>query len=329
MASIKYLIIGGSGFVGSRLIQSLPEKCCLNLDKNPSPFFETLTIKGDIRQFDDIQIPNHTKSVILLAAEHKDDVQPVSLYYDVNVEGTKNVLQKMDEMGVKNLIFTSSVAVYGLNKTNPSEKHEIDPFNHYGKSKWEAEKVIREWFEKDPKEKSVSIIRPTVIFGERNRGNVYNLLKQISSGRFLMIGKGQNKKSMAYVGNVVEFIKSRMEVNEPGFHVFNYADKPDYTMTELTNIIENKMNITVPKTRIPFWLGMLGGYGFDLLAKVTGKKKTISSVRVRKFCATTQFDASKAHSGFQAPYTLEEGLNRTLEFEFINPKQDDVLFYSE
>ena len=277
----------------------------------------------------EINIPEQTKSVILLAAEHRDDVHPTTLYYDVNVEGTKNVLQKMDEKGVRNLIFTSSVAVYGLNKTNPSEKHEIDPFNHYGKSKWEAEKVIKEWFEKDPQEKSVSILRPTVIFGERNRGNVYNLLKQISSERFLMIGKGQNKKSMAYVGNVVEFVISRVELNQPGFHVFNYADKPDYTMTELTKIIENKMNITIPKTRIPFWLGMLGGYGLDLLAKVTGKKKNISSVRVRKFCATTQFDASKAHSSFQAPYTLEEGLNRTLEFEFINPKQDDVLFYSE
>lgn len=329
MNSTKYFIIGGSGFVGSRLIKTLPEKSCLNLDKNPSPFFENLTIKGDIRHLDEINIPNKTNSVILLAAEHRDDVHPTSLYYDVNVEGTKNVLQKMDEKGVRNLIFTSSVAVYGLNKTNPSEKHEIDPFNHYGKSKWEAERVIKEWYENDPKGKSVTIIRPTVIFGERNRGNVYNLLKQISSGRFLMIGKGQNKKSMAYVGNVVEFIKTRMEINEPGFHVFNYADKPDYTMTELTEIIENKMKITIPKIRIPFWLGMLGGYGFDLLAKVTGKKKAISSVRVRKFCATTQFDATKAHSGFQAPYTLEEGLNRTLEFEFINPKQDEVLFYSE
>ena len=53
------------------------------------------------------------------------------------------------------------------------------------------------------------------------------------------------------------------------------------------------------------------------------------SLRVKKFCATTQFDATKAHSVFTAPYTLEEGLNKTLEFEFINPKEDDVLFYSE
>lgn len=329
MSENKNLIIGGSGFVGSRLIQTLLAENCINIDKNPSPFFDEITHIGDITKINSIEINSDFSSVVLLAAEHKDDVFPVSLYYDVNVKGTQNVLQKMDEAGIKHLVFTSSVAIYGLNKPNPDETHSADPFNHYGKSKWEAEQVIKEWYDKAPEGKSVTIIRPTVIFGERNRGNVFNLLKQISSGRFMMIGRGQNKKSMAYVGNVVAFIKDRIENEEPGYHVYNYADKPDFTMSELSSVIESKMSISIPKTRIPYWLGMLGGYGFDLLAMVTGKKHSISSVRVKKFCATTQFDASKAHSVFKAPFTLEEGLNRTLEFEFLNPKKDDVLFYTE
>ena len=325
-----FQIIGGSGFVGSLLLKSLGEDRCLNLDKRESPFFQSITTLCDIRNKESININTYSSFIILLAAEHRDDVSPTSLYYNVNVQGTKNVLDKMDELGIKNLIFTSSVAVYGLNKENPDENHDKDPFNHYGKSKWKAELEIEKWYKKDPKGKSVTIIRPTVIFGERNRGNVYNLLKQISSGKFLMIGKGQNKKSMTYVGNVVAFIKDRIEKQEPGYHVFNYADKPDFTMTELASVIECKMKLSIPKIRIPYWLGMLGGYGFDLLAFLTQKKLSISSVRVKKFCATTQFNASKAHSTFKAPYTLEEGLNKTLEFEFINPKEEDnILFYSE
>jgi nucleoside-diphosphate-sugar epimerase len=322
-------IIGGSGFVGTRLISLLKKDKCLNYDKNESPFFPKISSRCDIRNEESLLIDSSTTAIVLLAAEHKDNVSPTSLYYNVNVEGTKNVLKKMDEIGIKNLVFTSSVAIYGLNRTNPHEGHYIDPFNHYGKSKWEAEQAIKEWYEKDSKGKSVTIIRPTVIFGERNRGNVYNLLKQISSGKFLLIGKGQNKKSMAYVGNVVAFIKDRIEKNEQGYHIYNYADKPDFTMAELTTVIESKMNLSIPKTRIPYWLGMVGGYGFDLLAFLSRKKLSISSVRVKKFCATTQFDATKAYSVFKAPYTLEEGLNKTLEFEFINPKEDDVLFYSE
>lgn len=326
---MKYCIIGGSGFLGSRLILELGNKKCQNLDKNPSYFFNERTTIGNIQKKEEIVIDKRTKAVVLLAAEHRDDVSPTSLYYDVNVTGTKNVLDKMDEAGIKHLVFTSSVAIYGLNKQNPREDHLEDPFNHYGKSKWQAEQVIKEWFEKDPIGKSVTIIRPTVIFGERNRGNVYNLLKQISSGKFIMIGKGRNKKSMAYVGNVVAFIKDRLQKKEHGYHVFNYADKPDFTMVELVLVIEKKMNLRIPKTKIPYTIGMLGGVVFDMIAKFSGKKLPISSVRVKKFCATTQFDASKVQSLFKAPHTLEEGLNKTLDHEFINSKKDDILFYSE
>ncbi|MDC0478382.1 NAD-dependent epimerase/dehydratase family protein [Flavobacteriaceae bacterium] len=325
----KTLIVGGSGFVGSRLISLLDPLSFSNLDKNSSPFFNDRTVIGNIKFPDQIIFPKNINTVVLLAAEHRDDVSPISLYYDINVQGTKNILEKMDANGVKNLIFTSSVAIYGLNKSNPNEMHSPDPFNHYGKSKWEAEKVIKEWYDNEPDNKSVTILRPTVIFGERNRGNVYNLLKQISSGKFIMIGKGENKKSMAYVGNIVALIKNRLDKSELGYHVFNYADKPDFTMTELVSVIESKINISLSKLRIPYWMGMFCGYGFDFLGFITRRKRSISSVRVKKFCSTTQFDASKVNRDFIAPYSLEQGINATLEHEFINKKKDEVLFYSE
>tara|TARA_X000000950_G_scaffold289372_1_gene412500 strand:+ start:317 stop:1294 length:978 start_codon:yes stop_codon:yes gene_type:complete len=322
-------IIGGSGFVGSRLIKLLGSEKCMNLDKNQSILYPKTTIIGDIRRIDEIKISKNSKFVILLAAEHRDDVSPKNLYYDVNVEGTKNVLKIMDKLGLKNLIFTSSVAIYGLNKKNPNEVHPPNPFNHYGKSKWDAEIAIKKWYQKDPSSKSVTIIRPTVIFGESNRGNVYNLLKQISKGKFFMIGSGMNKKSMAYVGNVVALIKDRIEKNKPGFDVFNYADKPDFSMLELVSLIENKMNISIPNLKIPYFIGLLVGYGFDIISFLLKKKFAISSVRIKKFCATTQFNSSKVHKIFKRSYTLEEGLNKTLEHEFINTKQNDILFYSE
>ena len=322
-------IIGGSGFVGSFLIKELDSHNVKNIDKNSSPFFDNITINGDIRNLDEIKIPKGTESVVLLAAEHRDDISPTSLYYDVNVQGTKNVLKAMDNAGVKNIIFTSSVAIYGLNKTNPDENQPEDPFNHYGKSKWQAEQVIKAWYDNDPGRKSITIIRPTVIFGERNRGNVYNLFKQISSARFLMIGDGKNKKSMAYIGNIVAFIKERLESLELGLNIYNYSDKPDLTMKELVSFIEKKMNLSMPKFKIPFWFGMLVGYLYDFANFFLNKKSVISSVRVKKFCATTQFNAEKVNTIFEPPYSLLDGLNMTIEQEFIVKKNDDIVFYSE
>jgi nucleoside-diphosphate-sugar epimerase len=320
-----YKIVGGAGFVGSLLQKELDnfsvlDKRLKGIDYVDITVRETLTSKF---------LPSD--SIVLLAAEHRDDISPVSKYYETNVQGTQNILDEMDKVGCKNLIFTSSVAVYGLNKSNPNENFNPDPFNHYGKSKWQAEQAVKHWYDNDPAGKSVTIIRPTVIFGEKNRGNVYNLLKLIASGKFLMIGKGQNKKSMAYVGNVAAFIKHRLELAEEGYHVFNYVDKPDLTMTSLLRVIEKSLNKRIPSIRIPTWLGFLGGYGFDILAFLTRKKLAISSVRVKKFVATTQFDATKVHScGFKAPFTLEEGLDRTLNYEFVQDRSaDDEVFYTE
>lgn len=328
----KVCFIGASGFVGTRLIETAKNEFSIkNLDKQQSHFHPEITEIGDVRNQESLDAAlTGYDTVVLLAAEHRDDVSPVSLYYDVNVQGTKNVLAAMEKNGVKNIIFTSSVAVYGLNKTNPDENHPHDPFNHYGKSKWQAEEVLREWFNKSPTDRSLTIVRPTVIFGERNRGNVYNLLKQIAGGKFAMVGSGTNYKSMAYVGNIVEFIKYKLLNVNPGYEVYNYVDKPDLSMNELVSEVEKSLNKKIPSTHLPYALGMLGGYCFDFLSKITGKKFAISSVRVKKFCATTQFDASKVHSsGFVAPYSLSQGLDRTLQYEFVHDKKDDITFVSE
>lgn len=328
---MKITLIGGSGFVGTRLIDLLRHDYQLkNIDKRQSHFFPDITVIGDVRDKDKmVELLEGTDVVVLLAAEHRDDVSPVSLYYDVNVGGMRNVLAAMEANGIKRIVFTSSVAVYGLNKKNPDEEHPKDPFNHYGKSKWQAEEVLQEWY-KGHGDWNINILRPTVIFGERNRGNVYNLLHQISSGKFLMVGDGNNKKSMAYVGNIVAFIRFLIEEQRSGYHVYNYIDKPDMTMNELVGHVSKVLKKHIPATHFPYWLGMLGGYGFDFLAWLTRRKLTISSVRVKKFCATTQFDASKVQkSGFKAPFTLGEGLARTLEFEFVHPRTDNITFKTE
>ncbi|MFT4072395.1 MAG: NAD-dependent epimerase/dehydratase family protein [Dysgonamonadaceae bacterium] len=317
---MKISLIGGSGFVGTNLLNILAKNNqydLQNIDKQPSSIWPSVTQIANVLEQTALQkLLKETDTVVLLAAEHRDDVSPVSLYYDVNVQGMRNTLHAMEANGVKRIIFTSSVAIYGLDKDNPNENTPADPFNHYGKSKWQAELVLQEWY-KDHPDWNINIIRPTVIFGEKNRGNVYNLLRQIASGKFMMVGKGNNKKSMSYVGNIVAFINFLIENKKEGYHVFNYVDKPDFTTNDLVYHTGEVLGKHIPTTHIPYWLGMLGGYGFDLLAKITGKKLTISSVRVKKFCAVTQFDSSKAmNSGFVPPYPIEEGLRRTLKSEF-------------
>lgn len=313
-------IIGGSGFVGTKLIGNLidtPTLNLINIDKQQSSSYPQLTKIANV--LDKVRLKELLKGqdvVILLAAEHRDDVSPTSLYYDVNVEGMRNTLEAMEANGVSRLIFTSSVAVYGLDKDNPDESFPADAFNHYGKSKWEAEQVLQEWY-KTHVDWNINIVRPTVIFGEGNRGNVFNLLNQIASGKFMMIGDGKNQKSMSYVGNVVAFLEFLIQHKREGYNIYNYVDKPDFTTNDLVYHTGEILGKKIPTTHIPYWIGMLGGYGFDVLAFLSQKKLTISSVRVKKFCAVTKYDSTKAmSSGFVPPYSMEEGLRRMLNAEF-------------
>ncbi len=313
-------VIGGSGFIGSHLIKSITAgHKVFNIDKQiPSNEVNENVrhFKVDIRNYEGLKnaFPSEIDFVILLAAEHRDDVSPTSLYYDVNVDGTHNVLKVMAEKGVEHIIFASSVSVYGLNKNNPDELSSTDPFNHYGKSKLQAEKVLRRWFDNDRNGKSLIIIRPTVTFGPGNKGNVYNLLKQIASGKFIMVGRGRNKKSMAYVENVAGFISHCLDKKLKGYHLFNYIDKPDLATKELVHHAEIALNKKIIPIKIPYFIGYAGGVMLDMISKLTKKKFPISAVRVKKFCATTQFDSVTIQTtGYKPRKTLAEGLEITIK----------------
>ena len=131
-------ILGGSGFVGSKLINILLQDNSLlikNIDKNQSEHYPNITVLGNVLDKTNLSAELcGIDVVILLAAEHRDDVTPTSLYYDVNVQGMRNTLEAMTDHGISRLIFTSSVAIYGLDKNNPDESFPAEPFKHNKKT---------------------------------------------------------------------------------------------------------------------------------------------------------------------------------------------------
>lgn len=309
---MKIAITGGEGFIGQRLIPVLEVAGheCVIIDKahiiRPVDVRDVSRLTASLAGID---------AIYHLAAEHADNVTPVSLYHDVNVVGMQNLLAAADANNIKRIIFTSSFAVYGLNTGCPNEDAPARPFNEYGKTKWEAEEVLQGWAAEHPDAK-ITIVRPVVVFGEKNRGNVYNLIDQMVRGRFMMIGSGQNKKSIAYVGNVVDFL-SFLLPRSAHLEIFNYADKPDLDMKDFVSVIYAKLGRAKPSFAIPYALGIVGGFGLDIVSRITGRKFPISAVRIQKFCADTISDSSRAmSSGFKPRYSLEEGLARMIDHEF-------------
>jgi nucleoside-diphosphate-sugar epimerase len=327
----KITVIGGAGFVGTNLCRlfeynkqdfeiidlkvskQFPRKCKIADVRDVRTLRETIT--GDV--------------VVHLAAVHRDDVQDKSEYKRTNVNGAENVALVCEEKGINKIVFTSTVAVYGFAKPETDETGEINPFNEYGRTKFEAEEKLRAWQVKNAA--SLIIVRPTVIFGEGNRGNVFNLFNQIASGRFLMVGSGANKKSMAYIRNVVAFLDTCIYTRRT-FGIFNYVDTPNLTMFELVHFVRRNLGYKSGKIfTLPLSIGILAGHFFDVLSNITNKKYLISSIRIKKFISETYFLSNQRNlDNFSAPYQLTDAIARTLEYEFLNSSNDRrEVFYTE
>lgn len=327
-------VIGGSGFIGTRLVRRLRNREQLAVritDKAPSKAHPDIVTLGDVRSVEHLRTSIGNGSVIVnLAAEHRDDVRPPSLYGEVNVGGALNICAVAREKGVQRIIFTSSVAVYGFAPIGTDESGKINPFNDYGRTKYEAELVFKVWQAEAPTERTLVIIRPTVVFGEQNRGNVYNLLRQISSGKFVMVGSGENRKSMAYVENIAAFIEYAMSF-KPGVHIYNFIDKPDFTMSNLVASVNRILGRPERRVtfRLPFVVGYMIGKAFDLVAALTGRRFAISSIRVKKFCANSVYSTAIEQTGFIPPVPLEQALSQTVQYEFVESHEHEGVFYSE
>ena len=317
---MNILITGGSGFIGTRLIENLlKEGHSIKIyDKNISTTYPDFMIEGDVRDVDALTKACENIDIIYnLAAEHADNVTPLSLYKDVNVDGAQNIVDAALANNIKNIIFTSSVAVYPLDAGESNEELEPAPFNEYGISKLAAEKIFFKW-QKEDKDNSLFIVRPAAVFGETNRGNIYNLLKQIHSGKFVNIGKGDNKKSIGYVGNIAAFLAT-LATKKTTIDIYNYADKPDMSAREMADYIQKELGREKKIPTVPLFVGLMGGYAFDILSKITGKKFPVSSIRIKKFTADTSIDTTKLeNSGFKRPFTLQEGFTKTVKAEFLS-----------
>lgn len=326
----KITVIGGSGFVGTNLCRqlSLKQQDFEIIDLKTSNQFPQKCKIADVRDVETLRETITGDIVVNLAAVHRDNVRDKSEYQRTNVDGADNIATVCREKGINKIVFTSTVAVYGFAEPGTDESGAINPFNEYGRTKFEAEEKLRQWQAQG--DNSLIIVRPTVIFGEGNRGNVFNLLNQIASGKFVMVGRGKNTKSMAYIGNVVAFLEACITTNQK-YNVYNYVDTPNLTMNELVSQVRLKLKgMHGVGPRLPYWLGLILGYSADMMARLSGKNLPVSSIRVRKFALSTEFESAKASlDNFIAPFSLLEGLEKTILNEFLDADPNREIFYTE
>nr|WP_321356175.1 NAD(P)-dependent oxidoreductase [uncultured Draconibacterium sp.] len=280
----KILITGGSGFIGTNLIESLidnTENSILNIDNETPKIQERNNIwqNVDIRDLEALSNSIEVfkpELVIHLAA--RTDLDGKTLKdYDANTKGVSNLLAVLKETpSVKRVVFASSMYVCEPGYS-PKSFDDYAPHTVYGESKVLTEKIIKE---ENPSEYTWSIIRPTSIWGPWFGEPYANFFNIVRSGKYFHMGERACSKTYGYIDNALYQIMSIVEAEQEKVNkkIFYLGDYTPYPISEWADEIAKEIGIKIP--RIPFFLFRFAGWGGDIL-KTVGIKFPMTSFRLK------------------------------------------------
>ena len=319
---MKALVTGANGFTGSYLTKNLLNKGYqvkalvrknANLDLIKGLHVEF--VYADLAKDPVDGIMNDVDVVYHIAAAYRVENVPQKYFWDVNVEGTRKLLNEAKKAGVKRFVHSSTVGVQGEIKNPPAKEEDpYRPGDYYQESKVEGEKLALEFFKKENLKGTV--VRPVGIYGPGDM-RFLKLFKFINNNKFRMIGNGKVFYHLTFVEDLAEGIALSGEKEKAIGEVFTIGGEGYLTLSELVKKIANVLDKPVPdKMSIPVWPVWFAGLLCEIACKPFGITPPIYRRRVDFFIKDRAFDISKAKRllGYQPKVSLEEGLKITADW---------------
>lgn len=303
------LLTGSTGFVGSALLtalQKFPGCRVVSAVRSAASASDDVVVVGDIDGATDYSSALAGVNVVIHAAARahimKDEVSdPLAEYRRVNVDGTLNLARQAAVAGVKRFVFISSIGVHGLNSSRPFKETDTEaPHDAYAISKYEAEQGLRKLTTETGLE--VVIIRPPLVYGGTAPGNFRSLINLASNPIPLPFGSVNNKRSMVYVGNLVDLIVRCINHPSAANETFLVSDGDDVSLRSLLTMMRSAMGRSARLVPVPVGL-------FKLAGALTGKRGMVD-----RLVGDLQVDSSKARTLLEwvPPYTVEQGIAATV-----------------
>ena len=228
----------------------------------------------------------------------------VEVFHEVNVLGTRHLAESAAKAGVRRFIFLSTVKVHGEN-SGPQPFKESDPLNPqdpYAESKARAEVELRRIGRDSGME--IVILRPPLVYGPGVKANFLSLLNVVSKQLPLPLGGITNKRSMIYIGNLVDAIVSCIEHPAAAGETFLVSDGADISTPDLCRSIAAEMGYNARLPALPVQLLTFAG---KLLAK---------SDIVDRLASSLLIDSSHIRQklAWAPPFTFQEGLHQTVRW---------------
>jgi len=331
---INTLVIGAPGWLGTRLVHALSDsndslqKYSISKERNvralilpnvnisslPSDKIEM--VKGNVLDQESLKEAMKGIDIVFYCVGliHPKKIQEL---FRINVEGTKNALEAATNAGVKRFIYISSNSPAGFNKSRKELMKETDkpkPYMAYGKSKFQAEKLINQYHTEGKLE--TVILRPCWFYGPGQPDRQLRFFDMIKAGNPIMFGDGKNLRSMSFLDNTVQAMLLAEKTKEANGETYWIADDRPYSTDEIYRTVAKLLGSEkkYKPRRIPAISSWICGK-VDWLIQKTGMYSTDFHV-AGEMAMDIACDISKAKKelGYKPEVSLEEGMKQSIEY---------------
>lgn len=297
------VIFGGAGYIGSYFaahlleeglaenivfadITRVKEKIWPESVKHAEKTGKVQYVEMDVRNpiASDL-LPKTCDLITNFAAIHREPGHEDYEYFETNLAGAENVCDWASSVGCSRMIFTSSIAPYGIYPDPKTEDSLTVPVTAYGSSKLAAEKIHQTWQAGEKDNRFLSIVRPGVVFGPGEDGNVPRMIRALSKGYFFYAGNKDTIKAGGYIKeltNSMTHVMQEQEQKNERIALYNFSLKTPPSFEHYVNEIQAVAGISRKVINIPFRLLLLAAYIIEVVAKPLGISHPFSPVRIRK-----------------------------------------------
>ncbi|MFH5831525.1 NAD-dependent epimerase/dehydratase family protein [Halalkalibaculum sp. DA3122] len=319
---MKAFITGGTGFIGSHLVDTLIEdqrfseiRCLVRNSEKWLKGNDYIKVPGDLHDIPTLKSAVAGTDVIFHAAGVVK-APTWQQFEQANVEATEHLLRVAQKQGVRNIVVLSSLAAAGPtpeNGTPVTEEDPMKPVSMYGRSKKQMEEMIHRVASGD---QSITILRPSAVYGPRE-DQIYSFFKMVDKHICPIIGDGEHPKiSMVYVMDVIQAILKAAERQQPGVHTYFISGKQLHTWNEIretsTKVLGKK---AIPIYIKPKIVKKIAG-AVEKAASFFGTYPVINRDKANELVLewTCNIDKAREELDYSPTYTLAEGISRTIHW---------------
>lgn len=307
-ANDAVMVTGSAGFIGRTLSSHLrgTGRSVVSVDRvadtatTEDSLSLDLTALGD-DGFGSRPVPS---TIIHLAAVCKEPGYPWRDYYANNTDATRRLCHAADLANVQNIIFTSTMMTFAAGPWRRSESEFCDPDTAYGGSKLQAEEILKAWQAAKPGRR-LRIVRPGVVFGPGDEGNMRRLIHALNRRRFAYIGRQDTVKGCIYVKDLVRLLVRLIDDDGP-YDTFHAAYPEPTTIRDVVDAINSAWGWHRRPPTIPFRPALAAAAPFALIDPL-GTRFGIHPRRIQKLNLDTNISSDRlAEIGFAMQYSLPE-----------------------